>query len=209
MMDAETTPSCDHDVAIIRACIRAPTQGVWDTFFRHFEHRFEDWIRTALRDGSDADRQDAYQNFARELLSGKILPKIDLSEHPDRYLHKCVLNLARRYHRSVVRHPREPLDENTIVPDRLRRLADQAQPVAEDELFQRLSSALHSGNLDKKQLATFSVLLEHKKLKDIAQLTGFSKSAVGRYVKKLEAESYAALGVPLAKRKRVPGRKKS
>jgi RNA polymerase sigma factor (sigma-70 family) len=190
------------DLAIIRACRFEKGEANWEQFFRRFGERFRRWLRNALRDSGDADREDAYQNLAAELLDGHILEKIDLARDPNPYLHRCVKNFAWKYYLSCRRHAVEPIGNEEKLADRLALVADQAAPMPEDQLFLRLNEKLRSSRVSEKKLRTFQILLQNKTLREIAEETGFSTSAVDRYVDELEAICYEALGVPLPPRKK-------
>jgi DNA-directed RNA polymerase specialized sigma24 family protein len=196
MTQPQTASALEEDVAVVRACVGDASQKDWSRFFEHFETRFRKWIRNTLRDSSEADREDTYQILANKLLSGKILPRINLNGSPEPYLRRTIQNLARKRHAEMVRNQTEPLEENIALDDRLRLLADQATPLPESELLRRLTSALSQSGLGEKRLRVFSSLLEYRTIKEVARQTGYSKSSVGRYFKDLEMVAYAALGVP-------------
>jgi DNA-directed RNA polymerase specialized sigma24 family protein len=196
-------PAVADDVTVVRDCILNPSQRSWDKFFRHFEVRFRKWIQSTLRGSSEADWEDTYQVLAEKLLSGKVLPGLDLNRNPEPYLRKSVENLAHKRHEQAARHAEEQLDDMTLLDPRLQLIADQALPASESEVFSRLTVALKRSNLGPKRLKAFSALLEHKTLKEIAEQTGFSKSSVDRYVHELEAFAYDALDVPFTKRKKT------
>lgn len=203
MSSQAARPAEVDDIIVVRNCIDNPSQRSWEKFFRHFEIRFRKWIQNTLRDSSKADWEDTYQILAEKLLSGRLLPGLDLNRNPEPYLRKSVENLARKRHEQAARHVEEPLDDSTLLDPRLQLIADQVSPASESEVFKRLTVALKRSNLGPKRLKAFSALLENKTLKEIAEQTGFSKSSVDRYFHELETFAYAALDVPLTKRKKT------
>lgn len=186
------------DVAIIQACVERPTQSTWATFFKCFEERFRSWIRHALRDGSEEDREDAYQDLAEQLLRGRILPHIDLDRDsgPVPYLRTIVENAVHKQHQRKARLAEEPLEEEDNVSSHLSRLADRAAPVPANELFRRLKNGLEQSEIGPEKKLAFKALLESENIREVTERTKFSRSTTYRYVKELDKLAHSVLNVP-------------
>ena len=191
------------DLAVIRECVERPSPEAWERFFMQFEARFVQWIRNTLRDSSEAERDDAYQDLATRFLLGKILGSIDLTRPPEPFLQ----NLGRKRHRRTAGLPQIQLEDDDVPIERLRVMADQALGKPEDQLLKLLREGVRNGARTNKRLAEYSAildeLLKEKKIEQIAVATGISKSTVQRHRIKMEQLAYAALNTPLPKEKKV------
>ncbi len=202
MKDPAATSGVEEDRAVIAACSHSPTQRAWARFFEHFEPRLTKWIRGTLRDSTAADWEDVYQSFAEKLLLGQVLSRFDLNRNPEPYLARIVQNHARKHHERKVHRREEPFDETVAPTERLQMIADQADPADSGDLALRLMAALERSRLKEKQLTSFLAWLKHKKIQEVARETGFSKSAVQRYLVQVEIVAHQALGVPYRKPKK-------
>jgi DNA-directed RNA polymerase specialized sigma24 family protein len=196
MSDSSDAASIEADWNFIRSCVQEGTQQAWSAFFVHFEPRFRKWISRTLRDRPDTDRDDVYQTFAETLLSGKILARITPGMAPAAYVRKSLVNHCRKSYQRWIRHREVPLDDDTRPAERLQLAADRAEPVNRQEMVARLIAVLAETPLRPKHWKTLEAMRDHSKIVEIAAATGYSTSAVQRYVKHIERCAYKALNIP-------------